>query len=187
MCFLYLPSRGSYKNKKRQGNDWALVKVLIAQSCLTLCDHMGCSWPGSFVQGILQASRLEWIAFPPTRGSSQPRDWTRVFYMQTDSLPLSQQRSSKVKAKVSQLCPTLCDPKDCSTPGFPVHHLLMKIAQTHVCQVGDVIQPSHPLLSPSPPAFNLFQWVCSSHQVAKVLEFQLQHLFFQWIFRTDFL
>ena len=82
---------------------------------------------------------------------------------------------------------------DCSTPGFPVHHQPPEPSQTHVHWVGDVIQPSHPLLSPSPPAFNLsqhqglFQWVSSSHQVAKVLEFQLQHLFFQWIFRTDFL
>ena len=68
-----------------------------------------------------------------------------------------------------------------------------ELAQTHVHQVGDAIQPSHPLLSPSPPAFNLsqhqglFQWVSSSHQVAKVLESQLQHQSFQWIFRTDFL
>ena len=82
---------------------------------------------------------------------------------------------------------------DCNTPGFPVHHQLLEFAQTHVHQVSDAIQPSHPLLSPSPPAFNLsqhqglFQWVSSLHQRAKVLEFQLQHQSFQWIFRTDFL
>ena len=87
---------------------------------------------------------------------------------------------------------TLCDSMDCSTPGFPVHHQLLGLAQTHVHWVGDAIQPSHPLSSPS-PAFNLsqpqglFQWVSSSHHVAKVLEFQLQHQSFQWIFRTDFL
>ena len=92
-----------------------------------------------------------------------------------------------------QSCLTLCDPMDCSTPGFPVHHQLPEHTQTHVHRVGDAIQPSHPLLSPSPPGFNLsqhqdlFQWVSSSHQVAKVLEFQLQHQSFQWIFRTDFL
>ena len=74
---------------------------------------------------------------------------------------------------------------DCSTPGFPVHHQLPELAQTHVHRVGDAIQPSHLLLSPSPPAFNLFQnWglfqgVSSSHQVTKVLEFQLQHQSFQ--------
>ena len=85
-----------------------------------------------------------------------------------------------------------CDPMDCSTPGFPVHHQLPELAQTHVHWVGDAIQPSHPLSSPSPPALNpsqhqgLFKWVSSSHEVAKVLEFQLQHQSFQWIFRTDF-
>ena len=88
---------------------------------------------------------------------------------------------------------TLCNPTDCSTPGFPVHHQLLGVNQTHVYRVIDAIQPSHPLLAPSPPAFNLsqhqgpFQWVSSSHQVAKVLEFQLQHQYFQWIFRTGFL
>ena len=86
-----------------------------------------------------------------------------------------------------------CDSKGCSTPGFSVHHQLSELTQTHVHQVGDGIQPSHPLLSPSSPAFNLsqhqrlFQWVSPSYQVAKVLEFQLQHQSFQWIFRTGFL
>ena len=76
--------------------------------------------------------------------------------------------------------PTLCDPMDCSTLGFPVHHQLLELSQTHAGQVGDAIQPSHPLSSSSVPTFNLsqhqglFQWVSSSHQVAKVLEFQLQ-------------
>ena len=71
------------------------------------------------------------------------------------------------------------------TPGFPVHHQLLELAHTYVHQVADAIQPSHPLSSPSPPAFNLsqhqglFQWVSSSHEVAKVLEFQLQHQSFQ--------
>ena len=93
---------------------------------------------------------------------------------------------------VTQSCPTLWDPMDCSMPGLPVHHQLPELTQIHVHWVGDAIQPSHPLLSPS-PAFNLsqhqslFQWVSSSHQVAKVLEFQLQHQSFQWIFRTNFL
>ena len=96
-------------------------------------------------------------------------------------------------SSVAQSCLTLCDPMDCSTPGFPVHHQLLELAQTPVHQVGDATQPSHPLLSPSPPAFSLsqhqviFQLVSSSHQVARVLEFQLQHQSFQWIFRVDFL
>ena len=95
-------------------------------------------------------------------------------------------------SSVTQLCLTLCNPMDYSTPVFPVHHQLSKLTQTHVHWVDDAIQPSHPLLSPSSPAFNLsqhqglFKWVGSSHQVAKVLEFQLQHQSFQWIFRTHF-
>ena len=101
--------------------------------------------------------------------------------------------SSVQFSSVTQSCLTLCNPMDCSMPGFLAHHQLAELAQTHVHWVGDAIQPSHPLLSASPPAFNhsqhqgLFQWVSSSHQVAKVLEFQLQHQSFQWIFRTDFL
>ena len=101
--------------------------------------------------------------------------------------PLSLQFSS-----VAQSCPSLCDPMNRSTPGLPVHHQLPEFTQTHVHRVSDAIQPIHPLLSPS-PTFNLsqhqgfFKWVSSSHQVAKVLEFQLQHQSFQWIYRTDFL
>ena len=77
-------------------------------------------------------------------------------------------------SSVAQLSPTLCDPMDCSMPGFPVHHQLLEFTQTHVHRVCDAIQPSHPLSSPFPPAFNLsqhqglFQWVSSSHQVAKI-------------------
>ena len=77
---------------------------------------------------------------------------------------------------VTQSCPTLCDPMNHSTPGLPVHHQLLEFTQTHVRWVSDAIQPSHPLSSPSPPAPNpsqhqsLFQWVNSSHEVAKVLE-----------------
>ena len=80
---------------------------------------------------------------------------------------------------VVQSCPTLCDPMNHSMPGLPVHHQLPEFTQTHVHWVGDAIQPSHPLSSPSPPAPNssqhqsLFQWVNSLHEVAKVLEFQL--------------
>ena len=94
---------------------------------------------------------------------------------------------------VAQSCLTLCDHMDCSTPGFPVRHQLPELAQTRVHRVSNAIQPSHPLLSPSPPAFNLSQhqglsrWVSSLHQVVKVLELQLHHQSFQWIFRIDFL
>ena len=83
-------------------------------------------------------------------------------------------------SSVTQSCPTLCNPMDCSMPDFPVHHQLLEFIQTHVHCIGDAIQPSHPLLSLSLPTFNLsqhqglFKWVSSSHQVAKGLEFELQ-------------
>ena len=100
-------------------------------------------------------------------------------------LPLS---CSVQFSSITQLCLTLWDPMDCSMPGLSVHHQLLESTQTHVQWVGDAIRPSHPLLSPSPPAFNLSQhqglskWISSSHQVAKVLEFQ--HQSFQWTFRN---
>ena len=96
-------------------------------------------------------------------------------------------------SSVTQSCLTLCDPINCSTPGLPVHHQLPESTQTYVHRVSDAIQPSHPLSSPSPPAPNpsqhqsLFQWVNSSHEGAKVLEFQPQHQSFQWTPRTDLL
>ena len=96
-------------------------------------------------------------------------------------------------SSVTQSCLTLCNPMECSMPSLSVQHQRPDLTQTHVHWVSDAIQPSHPLSFPSPPAFNLsqrqglFKWVSSTHQVVKVLEFQLQHQFFQWIFMTDFL
>ena len=96
-------------------------------------------------------------------------------------------------SSVAQSCPTLCDPMNHSMPGLPVHHQLPEFIQTHVRQVSDAIQPSHPPSSPSSPASNpsqhhsLFQWVNSSPEVAKVLEFQLQHHSFQRNPRVDLL
>ena len=97
-------------------------------------------------------------------------------------------------SSVPQLCPTLlCDPMNRSTPGLLVHHQLLEFTQKHVHRAGDAIQPSHPLPFPYPPVPNpsqhqrLFQWVNSSHEVAKVLEFQPQHQFFQWKPRADLL
>ena len=93
----------------------------------------------------------------------------------------------------SLTCVRFYNPMNRSTPGLPVHYQLPEFTQTHVHRVGDAIQPSHPLWSPSPPAPNpsqhqgLFQWVSSSHEVAKVLELQLQHQSFQWTPRTDLL
>ena len=150
----------------------------------------------SIVYGILQVRILKRVAaIPFSRGSSRPRDWTQVSWIAGRLFTVWASRKpihvpSVQFSSVTQSCLTLCNPTDCSTPGFPVHHQLLEFMQTHVHRVGHAIQPSHPLSSPSPPAFNLsqhqglFQWI-SSHQVAKVLE--LQHQSFQWIFRTDFL
>ena len=153
----------------------------------------------SSVHGILQVRILEWAAISSFARSSQPRGQTQVFFISCirgkfltaellwKALVLVQFRS------VTQSCPSLCDPMNHSMPGLPVHHQLPEFTQTHVHRVSDAIQPSHPLSSPSPPAPNpsqhqgLFQWVSSSHQVAKVLEFQLQHQSFQWTPRTDLL
>ena len=94
---------------------------------------------------------------------------------------------------VTNLCQILCIPMDCSSPGCSVLHCLLQFAQIHIHWVRDGILPSHPLPASSPLAFNCsqhlghFQWAGSSHQVGKVLEHQLQHQPFQWIFRTDFL
>ena len=135
------------------------VCVLVAQLCPTLNNPMDCSPPGSSDNGILQAKILQWVQF----------------------------------SSVAQLCLTLCDPMNHSTPGLPVYDQHPEFTQTHVHRVGDSIQPFHPLSSPSPPAPNpsqhqgLSQWVNSSHELAKVLEFQLQHQSFQWTLRTDFL
>ena len=116
--------------------------------------------------------------------------WSSEFNMYQRDLPYNMllQFSS-----VTQSCLTLCNPMDCSMPAFPVYCRLPEFTQTHVHQVGDDIQPSHLLLSPFTHTFNLsqhqglLQWVSSSHQVAKVLELQLQHWSFQWTLRTDFL
>ena len=104
-------------------------------------------------------------------------------------------RSNSSFSSVQSLksCPTLYNLTDCSTSVFPVQHQLPELAQTHLHRNGDAIQPSHPLSSLSPSAFNLsqhqglFKWASSSHQVTEVLWFKLQYQSFQWIFRTNFL
>ena len=115
---------------------------------------------------------------------------TRLKWLSSSS---SSSSSSSIQLSLAaQSSPTLCDPMNCSTPGLPVHHQLPESTQTNVHCVSDAIQPSHPLLSPS-PALNLSQhqgllkWVSYSHQVAKVLEFQLQNQSYQWTPTTDLL
>ena len=148
--------------------------------------------PDSSVHGISQARTLEWVAIFYSRGSSPPRDRTQVFCIAGRSFTnwaimealiedylFLKWEHNKIFSSVAQSCPTLCDPMNRSTPGLPVHHHLPEFTQTQVLWVSEAIQPSHPLSSPSPPAPNpsqhqsLFQWVNSSHEVAKVLEFQL--------------
>ena len=167
----------SHSDLKLKSIDHFLVVIVQGLSYIWLfCNPVDCSPPGFSILGISQARILEWVAISFSRGSSWPRDWTWVscigrwnlYHWDTFSL-------------VTQFGLTLCDPMDCSKPGFPIHHQLLELAQTHVHRVGDAIQPSCSLSSPSPPAFSLFQhqglfqWVSSSHQVAKVWEFQLQH------------
>ena len=124
-----------------------------------------------------------WIPLDIDRNSSDQQFLiTAIKYVQSVQFSL-----------VSQSRPTLCDPMKHGIPGLPAHLHLLEFTQPHVHRVGDAIQPSYPLSSPSPPAFNLsqhqglFKWVSSSHQMAKVLEFQLQHQSFQWTLRTDLL
>ena len=136
-------------------------------------------------QWIEIRKRKEWIKF------KQKNEKTKKEWKQQRALRLKIQHQSV--SSVAQSCLTLCDPVNGITPGIPVHHQLPEFTQTHVHRVGDFIQPSYPLSSTSPPAPNpsqyqgLFKWVSSSHQVAKVLEFQLQHQSFQWTPRTDLL
>ena len=139
---------------------------------------------------ILEKAEEPEIKLPTSVGSSKKRESSR----KTSTALLTTPKPLTVCSSVQLLsCVWLCDPMDCSMPSLPVYHQLPEFTQTQVHWVSDALQQSHPLLYPFPPTFNLpqhqglFQWVSSSHQVAKVLEFQLQHQFFQWIFRTDFL
>ena len=168
---------------------------------------MDCSPPGSFVYGIFQARILEGVAISFSRGSSWPRDWicvscicrwilhcwatweACVAHLLTCNFNQHFLNTSYVLVVVVILSLShvrLCDLMDCSTPGSSVLHYLLEFTQTHVHWVSDAIEPPRPLLPPSPPALNpsqhqsLFQRAGSSHQVAKVLEFQLQGTMMIW-------
>ena len=149
------------------------------------------SWEDPLEEGMATHSSIPAWRIPMDWGAwlatvhRVTKSWTRLKWLNTYAHVLC--------CSVIKLCPTLFDPVDCSPPGFPILWYLPEFAQTQVHWVSDAIQLSHPLSSPSPPAFNLsqhqglFQWVNSLHQVAKVLELQLQYQSFQWIFRVDFL
>ena len=166
-------------------------------SCVWLCNPMDCSTPGLpvhhqlseptqthvyCVSDVIQPSYPLSSPSPPAFNLSQHQG---LFQWVSSS-----HQFSSVQFSHSVVSNSL-QPMDCSMPGLPVHHQLPESTQIHVQWVDDAIQPSHPLSSPSPPALNLtqhqglFKWVSSSHQVAKVLEFQLQHQSFQWTPRTD--
>ena len=156
---------------------------LLLTECLLIClfiyfeEHLLSFFKTRFLKYLPREILTDWIIiikgeplkFPPL--SSNPT------YLAEVSSVLS--TTSVQFSSVAQSCLTLCNPMNCRTPGLPVHHQLPEFTQTHVHWVSDAIQPSHPLSSPSPPAPNpsqhqrLFQWVNSSHEVAKVLEFQL--------------
>ena len=116
----------------------------VAQLCLTLSNPMDCSLPDSFVHGIFQARVLEWGAIAFSKSYSR-----QIKNLLAVNPPPSDQIRS-----VAQSCPTLCDSMNRSTPGLPVHPQLPEFTETHVQQVSDAIQLSHPLLSPSPLAPN---------------------------------
>ena len=138
---------------------WLPVPLLVAQPYPTLCDPMDWGPLGSSVHGISLTRILEWVANSFSWDLPDPGVKARSSTLQAYSLPPVPRRKlqfSSVQFSHS-VCPTLCNPMDSSTPVFPILHQPPELAQTHVRQVGDAIQPSHPLLSPSPPALNLSQ------------------------------
>ena len=126
----------------------SLLPLSLIQTTITSCQDESTSPSWSHIQSCL----LQLISAQRPEGPFQNVNQFFVFFPCLWPNPQTVQFSS-----VAQSCPTLCDPMDCSTPGLPVHHQLPEFTQTHVHRVGDAIQPSHPLLFPSPPAFNLFQ------------------------------
>ena len=155
---------------------------------------LDCSPSGFSVHGILQAR----ILIPGYFHDMEIKATSPVSpALQVDSLLLRNLGSHLAticcRYSVAKSCPLLCNSMSCITPGFPVLHYLREFAQTHIHRVYDAIQTSHPLSSPSPPALylsqhhGLFQWVGSSHQVAKILKFQLKQQSFQWILRVDWI
>ena len=184
------------KHRDSVEKSWKLLMSAICSCSLTLCCLSAWPWEHPKVQ---LASVYTTHSNPHISSSGCSHDFLnhmhQPLHISLDACKghLTWWWCSVQFSSVAQSCPTLCDPMNRSTPGLPVHHQLLEFTQTHVHRVSDAIQPSHPLSSPSPPAPNssqhqgLFQWVNSSCEVAKVLEFQLQHQSFQWTPRTDLL
>ena len=157
---------GSITTNKASGGDWIPAELF---KILRLVLWKFCSQYSSKFGKLSRGHRTGTSQFS---FQSQERQCQKMFKLLHNCTDLSSVSS------VTQSCPTLCDPMNCSMPGLPVHHQLPEFTQTHVHWVSDAIQPSHPLSSPSPAPNpsqhqSLFQWVNSSHEVAKVLEFQL--------------
>ena len=128
----------------------------VTQLCLTLCNPTDYSPPGSFVHGIIQEREYcSGFQFPPPRDLPDPE--IEPVSPVASALAGGFFTTESHVSSVTLPCPSLCNPMDCSTSGFPVLHQLREPAQTHVHRIGDATQPSHPLLSPSPPAFSLSQ------------------------------
>ena len=148
--------------------------------------------PSNEYSGLI-SFRLDLLAVQETLKSFLQHHSSKASILQCSAFFIVELTSIHQFSSVAPSCPTLCNPMNRSTPGLPIHHHLPEFTQTHVHWVSDAIQPSHPWSSPSPPAPNLpqhhslFQLVSSSHEVAKVLEFQTQHQSFQWTPRTGFL
>ena len=134
--------------KEARHNAAAAAKSL--ESCPTLCDPMDCSLQGSLVYGIFQARILEWVAIAFS--------WLLQFSL------------------VAQSCPAFCDPMNRRTPGLPVNHQLPEFTQTHVHRVSDAIQPSHPLWSPSPPAWSFSFSIIPSKEIPGLISFRMDWL-----------
>ena len=154
--WIQVPSQSFLNLKRRLNQGWSRG------------DHFNSWW--SSLAGDRNLAKNSRILFIPRRGFLQGGT------LEGKHAELSGQAwACFLFSSVAQSCLTLCDPMDCSTPALPVHHQPPELTQTHVQWVGDAIQPSHLLLSPSPPAFNLsqhqhlFKWVSSWHQVAKIL------------------
>ena len=134
---------------------------------------------GSITSWQIDGETVETVRNFILGGSKIPADGDCSHEIKKTLTPWKKSYDQPQFSSVPQSCLTLCNPMKCSMPGLPVHHLLPEFTQNHAHRVSDAIQPSHPLSSPSPPAPNtsqhqsLFQWVNSSHEVAKVLEFQL--------------
>ena len=148
-----------------QKNNRNLSKRYIVYMCVLshisrvwLCNPMYHSLPSKLVHGIPQTRILEWVAMLSSRGSSQTRDRTRALAGRFFATGATWEAQRYIQfSLVTQSCPTFCNPMDCSTPGLPVHHQLPEFTQFHVQRIGDAIQPSHHLSSPSPPSLNLLQ------------------------------